>query len=87
MLINALSGPVGYLLNMTGFEKDNRNVTILSAFIIAGINFILIPKFGILGAAISTLISQSLWNGLLIFYAYKRLGFFPISIPWINKTD
>lgn len=61
-LTNALFGPNGTILNMTNNHKNTMYI-MLFAFIINIIgNIILIPLFGIEGAAIATLASTLIWN-------------------------
>lgn len=72
--INVLTGSVGFLLNMTGHEKDMRNIIIVSGVLSLILAFSLIPIYGILGAAISSSISISFQNLFAAFYVQKRLG-------------
>ena len=66
---NIFFGPLLYILNMMDQEKYVRNVLLVSLLINIGINIILIPKIGIMGAAIATLISTFLWKLSL----YRRM--------------
>lgn len=71
---NALAGPVGYLLSMTGHQ--NRVVQVLggSALLNAGLNAALIPAFGVLGAALATTTTNLIWNLVLHVSVARRLG-------------
>lgn len=60
--VNALLGPVVSILNMTENEAIVSKGIIISCFINVLLNVILIPYFGVLGAALATLISVSTWN-------------------------
>lgn len=53
-IFNALTGPVGAALLMSGNEKNLRNSAILSAMLCVILNILLVPKMGGLGAAIAT---------------------------------
>jgi len=79
-LINVLTGSVGYLLTMSGHEKDLRNSVILSGVVVLILNIVLIPTLGILGAAISTAIALILQNLLAVHYVKKRLGFNTLNL-------
>lgn len=71
---NVSMGSVGYLLMMTGFERDS---VLGYCFAIAAnviLSYILIPKFGLLGAALATAISVLILNGLHTYFVYRRLG-------------
>jgi len=61
-LVNAICGPVMYLLNMTGHERKARDIMIWSALLNIIANAILIPIYGILGAAIATAATMCIWN-------------------------
>jgi O-antigen/teichoic acid export membrane protein len=73
-LTSAGAGPVGYLLNMTGNESDAARGLVISASVNVFLNILLIPSFGIFGAAIATSISLVIWNLLLRNYVHTRLG-------------
>ncbi len=53
-MINALCGSVAILMIMTGHQKKSLPVVVCSALINVVLNAILIPSFGIAGAAIAT---------------------------------
>lgn len=73
-LVNAATGPVGALLNMTGHERDTlRGIGVAAAINIA-LNAFLIPFYGMIGAAIATTVSLTTWNIMLCYLARLRLG-------------
>jgi O-antigen/teichoic acid export membrane protein len=72
--INVATGPVGILLTMSGNEMVVMNNSILAAGLNIVLNLFLIPYLGVLGAAISFAISQSIQNLLCVAYTKKRLG-------------
>jgi O-antigen/teichoic acid export membrane protein len=73
-LLNAGFGSVGALLNMTGHEKDSMKGMLVALAINICLNFLLIPWFGMEGAALATALSFIAWNGLLRYYVKERLG-------------
>lgn len=73
-IINALCGPVMYLLNMTGNEKKARNTMIYAAIINICANILLIPLFGLKGAAWATSSTMILWNVWALLIGYKQTG-------------
>ena len=83
-LINASTGSVGKLLNMTGHERDTAIGIGASAMLNIILNAILIPKFGLEGAASATAISTVAWNILLFLFVKRRLGINPTVIGKIN---
>lgn len=73
-LINAGMGSVGFLLNMTGHERDVARTLLITAGLNIILNLVLIPPFGIVGAASASAVSLALWNIMLCFAVKKRLG-------------
>jgi len=73
-IISASAGSVGLLLTMTGHERDTALGVGSSAIVNIVLNAILIPLWGLNGAAIATTSSMVLWNILLAIWVYKRIG-------------
>ncbi|MNN29290.1 hypothetical protein D3C81_1428880 [compost metagenome] len=61
-LINVATGPVGYLLTMTGHETAMRNMYVLSGVACISLVCVLTPLYGVVGAAWATAISMGLQN-------------------------
>ncbi|MDE1167875.1 MAG: MATE family efflux transporter [Pseudomonas sp.] len=61
-LINVATGPVGYLLTMTGHETAMRNMYVLSGLACISLVCVLTPLFGVAGAAWATAISTAVQN-------------------------
>jgi len=78
--INVITGSVGYLLNMTGHEKDMRNVVLFSGPLAIVLAFGLTSQFGLTGAAYATAISVASQNLLAVWMVKKRLGFNTLNI-------
>lgn len=73
-LINAGVGSVGNILNMTGHERDStRGVAIASVCSII-LNSLLIPPYGLYGAAVASAATLIIWNLILWRYAKLRMG-------------
>lgn len=73
-LVNAWFGPVSLLLNMTGFERDVTRAVALAAGLNVVLNIVLIPFFGVNGAAVATSASLVFWNVWLWFVVRRRLS-------------
>ena len=71
-IINAFSGSVGVIMQMTGKEKLFQNILILALFLNIGLNFLLIPNHGIEGAAIASSASIIFWNLTSVVYIYNQ---------------
>lgn len=61
----------GYLLMMRGFERYTAKVFGLGALINIVLNAILIPRFGLEGAAIATVVGELIWR-IGFWYGAKR---------------
>ncbi len=73
-MVNALCGPVMYLLNMTGHEQSARRTMTLAALANALGNLVLIPWLGIEGSAWSTTGSMVFWNAWALVAVYRKTG-------------
>ena len=73
---NVITGNVDQILNMTNNQKVLRNNTIFSFVLNVILNYFLIPKYGIVGAAIASLFTNVIFNVICLFFIKKRLGFY-----------
>ena len=73
-LINALFGNVALLLNMTGHERDTLRGMAIAAGSNIALNILLIPLFGLNGAAFATALTLLIWNLILWRSVQKRLN-------------
>jgi len=73
-LVNASVGPVGYLMSLTGHQNLSAWVYGLSALVNVGLNALLIPVWGLVGAALATMITMILWNVWLYTLVRTLLG-------------
>ncbi len=83
--INAFCGPVDLLLQMVGKEKAFQWIIILSTVLNIVLNLILIPVYGLNGAAIATTISISVWNLSSLIYVRRKFGFWTNSLLGRSK--
>jgi len=79
--VNAISGSVGYILQMTGNQKIFQNIILVATTINIVLNVILIPKFGIRGAAFASMVSCIYWNIAGSFYIMRKYQITTIYIP------
>ncbi|MCK7546988.1 flippase [Marinobacter koreensis] len=73
-LANAAFGSVGFLLNMTGNERQVARALWQTALLNIVLNALLIPLYGMVGAAVASSISLLMWNVLLFGRVRKKLG-------------
>jgi O-antigen/teichoic acid export membrane protein len=83
-LVNCGTGSVGYLLLMSGKQGRLIRVQTVMAVLMILTNLLLIPRFGILGAAVAaalTTIATNAWN---LFEVRKSLGLSPYNRSYGN---
>jgi O-antigen/teichoic acid export membrane protein len=73
-VVNAGSGPVALLLNMTGYERYTLRGVGVSTILNVVLNAILIPKYGIAGAAVASALTVMGWNLILVYFVATKLG-------------
>ena len=74
VLVHALAGSSGFLLNMTGHEKQCTGFFAVAAALNGLLNWLLIPIWGPSGAAIATASSMMVWNILAVTYMRIKIG-------------
>ncbi|MGB6037242.1 MAG: flippase [Cryomorphaceae bacterium] len=71
-LINAASGMVAVFLNMSGNQIFFTRVVSATTVLNIVLNAILIPKYGMEGAAVATLVSTVIWNLIGVKFIYDK---------------
>ena len=84
-LISSFSGSVGNILQMRGKQVIFMNVLFFGAIVNIILNFFLIPKFGINGAALASMISLSMWNLIMVYFVKREFGFYTFYIPFLKR--
>ena len=79
--VNAATGPVGYLLNMSGLHRIEGRIAVVGALLTVGLCFALIPIWGILGAAAANAIATAVCNLLRVYFAKSRMGILMLPFP------
>lgn len=83
-MASILAGSSNYLLIMTGNENMATTSLIISLVINVLLSVLLIPKYGIEGAAYATAISTISWNICMATFARIKTGINPTFIGKIN---
>jgi O-antigen/teichoic acid export membrane protein len=81
MLFNMLTGAVNTVLVVAGRTTWNLGNTLATAVVNVGLNFALIPMYGMTGAAIAFAASTVVRNGLPLLQIWKHLDMQPFSRP------
>ena len=61
------------------------NILFVGAILNLVLNYLLIPKMGIEGAALASMISLSTWNLVMVYFVKREFGFYTFYIPFIKK--
>lgn len=78
-LINVGAGLVGWLLQITGGHRVYLGINIFCGLFSIVLNIILVPRFGITGAAISAAFSLAMVNIISIFVVRNRLSILTLA--------
>jgi O-antigen/teichoic acid export membrane protein len=79
--ISTISGPVGNLLQMTGNERVFLKIVAAAATANVVLNLVLIPSYGIVGAAIASAITLSANNVACVIVIRRKFGFLSVYVP------
>ena len=80
--VNAATGPVGYLLNMSGLHRIEGRIAVAGAVMTVALCFALIPLWGVLGAAAANALATAACNLMRVCVAKSRLGILMLPVPW-----
>ncbi len=86
LVLRAASGPVEYLLSMTGHQRDTLRVYAVAAIANIALNLVLIPALGIIGAAIGSYVAMLGANAWLYVLVRKRLGVSAFVLPFRTQA-
>jgi O-antigen/teichoic acid export membrane protein len=78
-LVGAAAGPVDIVLLMTGRSTWSMWNTAVSLGINIGLNFLLIPRLGIIGAAVAWAVARVVGNVLPLIQVSRSSGFHPFG--------
>jgi len=84
--ISVISGSVIMLLQMTGHQNEVLVNSVITFIVVLILGIILIPKYGIMGAAIVCCLELIIKNILCAVTVKRKLGFFIIPQININKN-
>ncbi len=73
-LLNAAFGAVGVLLTMTSHGGLAARGAALGMIINIALNALLIPWYGIVGAAVASMLTLLLWNAVFAYFVHRSIG-------------
>jgi len=79
-IFNVFMGPVALILIMTHHERDAAIGLGISAILNITLNALLIPQWGLEGAATATAVSMVLWNILMAMMIYRKIRIYSVAI-------
>lgn len=85
-LVSVAVGSVGYFMNMTGNESEMMKVVGVTALLNILFNWLAIPKYGTVGAAVATAISIVIWNFWLCRRVISMVGVRPSILNALRNT-
>jgi len=82
--INSFCGSVGYILQMTGYERHFQRALFTGLLVNISLNILLVPAFGITGAAVTTAASLVVWNIIAVYMVKSKLDILTFYIPGLR---
>lgn len=73
--INVATGSVGFILMMTGHERDYQFSLLIAAVVSVFLHYFFIRQFGVLGAAYATSLITALQNVVARWIVFRKFGF------------
>lgn len=73
-MANAFTGVLAYFMTLTGRQVQALWIFTGALIISVALNFLLIPRFSIVGAAIASTAATIFWNFAMIIYVRRTLG-------------
>jgi O-antigen/teichoic acid export membrane protein len=70
---------------MTGRQIIFMNLLFVGAIINVVLNYLLIPIYGINGAALASMVSLATWNLTMVYFVKREFGFYTFYIPFIKR--
>jgi O-antigen/teichoic acid export membrane protein len=80
--VNVITGSVGYLLTMCGYERLQRNNFAVCAGLSVLLNVLLVPRLGAVGAAIATAATLAVQMLIAAAIVWRKLGV--ITVPLLD---
>jgi O-antigen/teichoic acid export membrane protein len=84
--VNVITGPCGWMLNMTGHARLNLFANIVYLIVAATLSGLLIPRFGAVGAGITVLAAITTVNLTRLVQVYQILHIHPYDRNYLQPT-
>ena len=83
-LVNCAVGSVGYLLLMSGNQNQMVKIQAVNAALMITLSVLLVPRFGIRGAACAAAVAVAMTNLWSLRAVYRRLQLFPYDSSYLK---
>jgi len=83
--INCISGSVGWLLQMTGYERPFQHIMLVSVLVTVVLDVALIPTYGAVGAAIGNAVGSICANLWCVYYIWRTQGILTLHVPGVTS--
>jgi len=85
-VVNALTGPSGNMLLMSGYAFINLWTNFVGLILMIFLNISLIPDYGIVGSAIAGGVALSVVNIVRVFLTWKKLDLHPFEFGYFKPV-
>ncbi len=85
-MIDAVSGPTAYLMQMTSLESIYARMLALIYLFVFALQFIFIPHYGVIAAALANAAGVIVWNCVSIYFLRKKIGVDPSVFGFFFPT-
>lgn len=85
LLVRAFFGPAAMVLSMNDRPNEVLPSVAIGMTVLVIANIVLVPSFGLLGAALAAVLAQTVWCGALWFTALKRTGMDVSLMPRLSE--
>lgn len=85
-LINSFCGLVAVFLNMTGDQVYFTKLIAISTLVNVILNYVLIPEYGMTGAAIATFVSIAIWNIAGAYRIFRKHSIYTFFNPFARQN-
>jgi O-antigen/teichoic acid export membrane protein len=83
-MIDAIAGPTAYLMQMTSYERPYLRIMTVCYVLVLFAQFLLVPLYGSIGAAIASTGGVIVWNLWAIILLRREAGLDPSLLSLIN---
>ncbi len=85
-VVAALSGTVGYIMSLTNYHNQAAILVAVAMLVNVTLNALLIPTFGMMGAAVATTVSALVWNISGLIFVIRVIKLNPTILPssWLG---